>query len=191
MVGACRATSRGWDISSRCFMYCCNDCYTNSRSGREGETHGQTTPQAGHASHLKRTVTPTRPPNTDLVPDRRRGSASRSPSHPSCSLRSAARLSPLPASPAWSSGQGSRPGLASRCIRTCYGTLAAMPWPTGATTPGLCKPISGTKTSSIRCATPSSRRCGSRISGGPELLPCSLKRACAAHSFIAFEEAII
>ena len=28
--------------------------------------------------------------------------------------------------------QGSRPGLASRCIRTCYGTPAAMPWSTGA-----------------------------------------------------------
>src|SRR5260370_32838308 len=43
-----------------------------------------------------------------------------------------------------------------------------MPWPTGGTTRGRCKPISGTKTSSIRCATPSYRRCGSKISGGPE-----------------------
>jgi integrase len=40
-----------------------------------------------------------------------------------------------------------------------------MPWPTEGTTRGRCRPISGTKTSSIRCATPSCRRCGSRISG--------------------------
>jgi len=97
-------------------------------------------------------------------------SASRSPSHPSCSLRSAGRLSPLPGSPVWWSGQGSRPGLASKHIRTCFGTPAATRWPTGGTTRGRCRPISGTKTSSTRCATPSYRRCGSRIFGGLERL---------------------
>jgi hypothetical protein len=44
--------------------------YTNSRSFGERETYGKTTPEAGLASHLKRTVPPTRPPNADL---RRRG----------------------------------------------------------------------------------------------------------------------
>ena len=97
-------------------------------------------------------------------------SGSRSQSPRSCSPQSAAHRSPLLASPVWWSGQGSRPGLASRCIRTCYGTPAAMPWPTGGTTRGRYKPISVTKTSSIRYATPSYRRCGSRISGGLERL---------------------
>ena len=64
----------------------------------------------------------------------------------SCSLRSAGPLSPRPASPVWWSAQGSRPGLASRCSRTCYGTPAATPWPTEDTTRARCKPISGTKT---------------------------------------------
>jgi integrase len=40
--------------------------YTNSHLPRRGETYGQTTPQAGHASHLLRTVTPKRRPNADL-----------------------------------------------------------------------------------------------------------------------------
>jgi len=40
--------------------------YTNSYPGREGQTHGENALAAGHASHLLRTVTPRRPPNSDL-----------------------------------------------------------------------------------------------------------------------------
>ena len=40
--------------------------YTNSRQGEERKTHGQTAPQASHASHLNRTVTPKRLPNSKL-----------------------------------------------------------------------------------------------------------------------------
>ena len=55
--------------------------------------------------------------------------------------------------------------LGSRRIPTCSGTPVATPWPTRGTTPALCKPILATATSSTRCATPSYRRRGSRISG--------------------------
>jgi integrase len=40
--------------------------YTNSHQGREGQTHGENALAAGHPSHLKRTVTPTRRPNAEL-----------------------------------------------------------------------------------------------------------------------------
>jgi len=97
-------------------------------------------------------------------------SASRNRSRPSCSPPSGARRSRRPATPAWSSAPASPPSLASRRTHTCSGTPAAMPWRTRDTTPGHCRPTLGTKISSIRCAIPSYRRCGSRISGGPKPL---------------------
>ena len=45
------------------------------------------------------------------------------------------------------------------------GTPAATRWPTRGTTRAPCRLTSGTGTSSTRCATPSCRRRGSRISG--------------------------
>jgi hypothetical protein len=65
----------------------------------------------------------------------------------------------------YSVGSELGPGCNSRYIRTCCGMAAVMPWPTPATTHGRCRHGSGTKTSSTRCATPSWRRIGSRISG--------------------------
>ena len=59
----------------------------------------------------------------------------------------------------------------SRRTRTCSGTPAAMRWPTRGTTRGPYKPISATATSSTRCATPSYRRRGSRISGESDRRP--------------------
>jgi integrase len=64
---------------------------------------------------------------------------------------------------------------ASRYIRTCYGTRVALHWPTRGTIPARCRPISGTRTSNTRCATPSWRRIASRTSGGtnPPAIPPS------------------
>ena len=95
-------------------------------------------------------------------------SASRSPSHRSCSLRNGARPSRPLASPEWSSARAMRRTLASKHIRTCSGTPAGTHWRTRATTPALCKPTLATGTSSTRCATPSYHRCGSRISGAAD-----------------------
>ena len=61
----------------------------------------------------------------------------------------------------WRRGEAS----ASRPTRTCCGTPAASRWPTRATTRGRCRPIWATRISSTRCATPSCRPIGSRISG--------------------------
>src|SRR5262252_3623596 len=52
-------------------------------------------------------------------------------------------------------------------IRTCCGTLAAMPWPMQATTPGHCRPGLAIATSSIPSATPNLRRIASGTSGVP------------------------
>jgi integrase len=60
---------------------------------------------------------------------------------------------------------GSKPRSASRCIRTCSGTPAALRWRTKGTTRGRCRPTWGTATSSTPCATPKCRRRGSRTSG--------------------------
>jgi integrase len=45
-------------------------------------------------------------------------------------------------------GPASKPGSRSRSTRTCCATPAALRWPTRATTPAPCKPISGIATSS-------------------------------------------
>ena len=55
--------------------------------------------------------------------------------------------------------------VSSPSIPTCCATPAATSSPMTATTPEACKPTSGIRTSSIRCATPNWRRPGSRISG--------------------------
>ena len=60
---------------------------------------------------------------------------------------------------------GRQAKLAFKAHPTCLGTLAVMPWPTRATTRAPCKPTSATETFSIPSATPSYRRCGSRIFG--------------------------
>jgi hypothetical protein len=99
------------------------------------------------------------------------GSSANRNDRPSCSPRNAARRSAPPVSPAWSSARASRPSLALRSIPTCSGTPAATPWPTGGTTPGRCKPTWGTRTSSIRCATPSYPPRGLRTFGGSKRRP--------------------
>ena len=64
---------------------------------------------------------------------------------------------------------GSRPpSWASRPTRICCGMPAASRWPIRGTIREPCRPISGTGTSSIRCAIPNCRRHGSRISGRAE-----------------------
>jgi hypothetical protein len=69
-------------------------------------------------------------------------------------------------------------GLGPRCnswyIRTCCDMAAAMPWPTRATTHGRCRPGSGTRTSSTRCAIPSWPPIGSRISGDESRPPSAV-----------------
>ena len=72
--------------------------------------------EAGHAEH---------PPSSGTSCAHCGGfNASRSPSHPSCSLRSAAPPLAPPGSLAWSSEQGPRPNFPSRRTRTCSGTPA-------------------------------------------------------------------
>src|SRR3974390_2537710 len=61
--------------------------------------------------------------------------------------------------------------LGLRSIPTCSGTPAATPSPTEGTTPGRCKPTWGTRTSSIRCATPSYPPRGLRTFGGSRRRP--------------------
>src|SRR5262245_1934617 len=65
----------------------------------------------------------------------------------------------------YSVGSGPAPKCRFRSIRTCCDTAAATPWRTPATTRGRYSLGSGTRTSGTRCATPSWRRIGSRISG--------------------------
>jgi len=60
---------------------------------------------------------------------------------------------------------GSEARLGFKAHRTCSGTHAAMRLPTGDTTRVLCRRISGTATSSTRCAIPNWPRRDSRISG--------------------------
>src|SRR5215471_11109793 len=95
-------------------------------------------------------------------------SASKNPFRPSSSPRSGERRSPRQASAKWSCGWASPQSSNSRCIRTCCGTLAGINWPTRASTPAPCRPISGTKTSITRCAIPSCRRRASKTSGRTE-----------------------
>jgi hypothetical protein len=70
---------------------------------------------------------------------------------------------------------GRQPGNAvSLSTLTCSGTPAASSWPTLASIPARSRPTSATSTSGIRCATPSSRRCDSRLeksSSCPKNLP--------------------
>jgi hypothetical protein len=94
--------------------------------------------------------------------------ASRSPSHPSCSPRSAGRPLRRQGSPAWLSVQGPRRSLGSRSTRTCSGMPVATRWQTKGTTREPCRLTSGTATSSIRFATLSSRRRASRTFGANE-----------------------
>jgi hypothetical protein len=110
-------------------------------------------------------------------------SVSRSRIRLSCSPRSGARHSPPLASPGWWSVRAPRPSSASRHTRTCPGTPAAMPWPTGGTTRGRCKPTSGTRTSNTRCAIPNCRRRASKISGEGDAL--SKTRAEGTASFVS------
>jgi len=74
--------------------------------------------------------------------------------------------SPRPDLHEWLSGQARLRSLASRLIRTCYATPAASPWRIRDMIRGLCRPISGTRTSSTRFVIPSCRRLGSRTFGG-------------------------
>jgi hypothetical protein len=85
-------------------------------------------------------------------------SASRSPSRPMCSLRSAGDRSAPPASLAWSSGRAGRPSWPSRRTRTCCGTPAGTRWLTKGTIRGRYRRISATATSSTQCAIQSCRR---------------------------------
>ena len=75
-------------------------------------------------------------------------------------------------------GRGA-PSWRSRRTRTCSGTPAASRSPTRGTTPGRCRPTSGTRTSSTRCATPSLRRRGSRTSGETDARRCGHRAAAA------------
>jgi hypothetical protein len=65
---------------------------------------------------------------------------------------------------------------ASRRTRTCCGTPVDSPWPTRGMIRGLCRPISGTGTSSTRFAIPSCHPIASRISGGENVR--QIKRIC-------------
>ena len=136
--------------------------------GSGGLQHGHAARPQGQAGHAQ---APIRSSGTNC--GRCGGfSASRSPSRPSCSLRSAEHPSARLASPAWSSGQAGEaqaglqgaPAHAQARLRLCA-------WPTRGTTPAPCKPTLATATSSTRCATPSYRRRGSRISGGTSAEP--------------------
>ena len=127
------------------------------RQGHPARPQGQ----AGHARH---------------APDHRRRDAGPAPAaaragargRRSCSRASAARRSPRRALPGLWSALARPPGSASRPTRTCCGTPAASRWPTRATIRGRCRPTSATRISSTRCATPSCRPIGSRISGGAD-----------------------
>ena len=77
------------------------------------------------------------------------------------------------------------------CIRTCCGMPAVTSSPMTASIPARCRPISATRTSSTRCATPSWRRPASSISGAIDrsasarkrrsvLLPARLAPTCLA-----------
>ena len=98
-------------------------------------------------------------------------SASRNRGHHSYSRLSVARHSPQAGLPSSWSALVRPPGWASQPTRTCCGTPAALRWPTRATIPVRCRPISATRTSSIRSGIPSFRRIGSRISGGADRRP--------------------
>ena len=79
--------------------------------------------------------------------------------------RSAARRSRLPGSLARSCAPVEPRGCRSRYILTGSATPAASRRRTRAMTHAPCRPTSGTRTSSTRCAIPSWHRRGSRISG--------------------------
>jgi len=105
-------------------------------------------------------------------------SVSRNRSRRSCSRPRGTRRSLQAALRAWWSALGSRPSWASRLTPTCCDTPAGSPWLTKATIPGRCRLTSATATSSTPCDTPSSRRAGSRTSGGdlpPKVDGCALK----------------
>jgi hypothetical protein len=75
--------------------------------------------------------------------DGRRGGVGRDPgARVVVGRQSAARPSPLPASPRWSSVLAPRPASTSRPIRTCCAMPAASPWPTPVMTRGHFKRIS-------------------------------------------------
>ena len=63
---------------------------------------------------------------------------------------------------------GPRRSSASKCIRTCSGTLAAMRWLTEGTIPGRCRLTSDTKTFSTRCGILSYHRLGLKTFGENE-----------------------
>ena len=58
----------------------------------------------------------------------------------------------------WWRGSARQPASTFRCTRINSAMLAAMRWPTAAPTRAPSKPISGTRTSSTPCVTPSWRR---------------------------------
>ena len=133
--------------------------------GSGGVQDGHAARPQGQAGHPKHPSDPRGRTTRPAAAAARAGPQDR----PSCSPRSAGHPSAPPGSPAWSSGRAGRPSWRSRRTRTCSGTPVATRWPTRGTTRGRYKLISGTETSSTRCATPSCRRRGSRIFGEVEL----------------------
>ena len=75
------------------------------------------------------------------------------------------RLSASRASPSWSSALVSRPRSASRCIRTCFGTPAALSSRTRASIHERSKRTWDIEAFNLRYGTPSSRRAGLRTCG--------------------------
>jgi hypothetical protein len=98
----------------------------------------------------------------------------------SCSRPSAvAHLRRMP-SIGLSSASVSVPAYRSRFTPTCSDMRVATPWPTRATIRGRSRIGLGIDRSSTRCATPSCRRRGSRISGGSESCEPRAAHRCAA-----------
>ena len=139
------------------------------RQRADGPVLGSDRLQRRHAA-----CAPRQAGNARQAPNTRRRDASPSPASaragPEVALRvhlgAETHRSLPPALPAWSSEPERRVGSASRPIRICSAMPAASRSPTRATTRGLSKPTSGTRTFSTRCATPNWRPPGSRTSGG-------------------------